>query len=143
MKKIVLLAPALVFIFGCVPQTEMANSNSNVINAQTTNTNTSITATTVEPFQFETPSKTPHYESNAPAHEAVLPAAPYTVVMDFNFDVVAGSTIAIMHDGTDYGVGEATIDDNKLGLRRRMQAAAPDGLYSVEYSACWPDGICY
>ena len=39
-------------------------------------------------------------------------------------------------------MGEATIDDNKLALRQSMDQTAPDGIYTVSYKACWPDGSC-
>lgn len=92
---------------------------------------------------FETPKKSAHYESNTPAHEGILAAAPINVVIDFNFDLAPPSEIRIMKDGKDYGTGETAIDESALAMRRVMDPASPDGLYRVEYSACWPDGSCH
>lgn len=92
---------------------------------------------------FERPKKSAHYESNTPAHGAVLAAVPINVVIDVNFDLALSSKIEILKDGKDYGVGETIIDDNKLAMRRNMDSKAPDGLYIVGYSACWPDQSCH
>lgn len=94
-------------------------------------------------FNFENPKKSAHWESNTPAHGAILAGVPINVVINFNFDLAAPSEIKIQKDGKDWGVGETTIDSNKLTLRRKMDPTAPDGLYTVVYKACWPDGSCH
>lgn len=147
MKKALFVLSAVFLFVGCTHQaTTNTNTQASTVNAaaneQLPAANTNATQQPLT-FSFQTPRKSPHYESNAPAHESILPAAPYTVVIDFNFDVAPGSTISIMHNGKEYGEGEVTIDDNKLALRRRVQPDAPNGLYSVTYSACWPDGSCH
>ena len=93
--------------------------------------------------QFSTPKKSAHYESNTPSHGATLAAVPVNVVIDFNFDLAKPSEIKILKDGKDYGVGETVIDDNKLTMRRDMDPDSPDGVYKVEYNACWPDKTCH
>ena len=92
---------------------------------------------------FTTPRKTPHYENSAPAHAVILPASPYNIVINFNFDLAASSQITITNNGKDYATGATSIDINKLTLRRTMDATAPDGTYTVNYKACWPDGSCH
>ena len=92
---------------------------------------------------FSNPKKSAHYESNTPAHGSVLAGVPINIVIDFNFDLAKPSEIKILKDGTDYGVGETIIDDNKIAMRRVMKADASDGVYKVEYKACWPDGSCH
>ena len=94
-------------------------------------------------FSFSNPKKSAHYESNTPAHAAVLAGVPINVVLDFNFDLAKPSEIKILKDDTDYGVGETVIDTNKLAMRRNMMVDAPDGLYTVKYNACWPDTSCH
>lgn len=94
-------------------------------------------------FNFEQPKKSAHYESNTPEHGSVLAAVPINVVIDVNFDLAPPSAISINKDGRDYGVGETTIDSNKLAMRRAMAPDAPDGLYTVNYNACWPDSSCH
>src|SRR3990172_3978170 len=87
--------------------------------------------------------KSAHYESNTPSHGSVLAAVPVNVVIDFNFDLGPGSQISIKKDEMEYGTGETIIDSNKLAMRRNMDTNAPDGLYTVNYNACWPDGSCH
>ncbi|TSC72729.1 MAG: Blue (Type1) copper protein [Parcubacteria group bacterium Gr01-1014_38] len=103
---------------------------------------------------FGTPKKSAHFESSTPAHGTTLPAPPINVVLDFNFDLAPQSFIAIERNGgdngnardaleRDYGMDLTTIDANKLSMRRKMDPSAPDGLYTVTYQACWPDGSCH
>ena len=105
-----------------------------------TQTQTSLTS---GQFTFTTPKKSAHYESNTPVHGAVLAGVPTNVVIDFNFDLAPPSEIKIEKDGRNYGFGETVIDQNKLAMRRNMASDAPDGLYTVSYNACWPDGSCH
>ncbi|MBI2021891.1 copper resistance protein CopC [Candidatus Daviesbacteria bacterium] len=93
--------------------------------------------------QFQTPKKSAHYESNTPAHGATLAGVPVNIVIDFNFDVAKGSSISITHNGKESGVGQTLVDSNPLAMRRNMDPTAPDGLYSVNYKACWADGSCH
>ena len=92
---------------------------------------------------FQTPKKSAHYESNTPEHGSTLAGVPTNIVINFNFDLAKPSEIKIEKDGKDYGQGETTIDTNKLALRRGIDPASPDGLYSIKYNACWPDGSCH
>lgn len=94
-------------------------------------------------LQFSTQKKSAHYESNTPEHGSTLPVVPINVVINFNFDLAKPSEIKILKDGKDYGIGDTLIDENKLTMRRSMQPASPDGLYKVEYNACWPDKTCH
>lgn len=76
----------------------------------------------------------------------ILPAPPVNVVIDVNFDLVAPSSISITKDGKEYGVGETTIDRNKLAMRRTIDTftnASTSGIYDVTYRACWPDRSCH
>lgn len=93
--------------------------------------------------KFSTPKKSAHYESNTPEHAAILAAVPLNVVVNFNFDLAKPSSISIKKDDRDYSVGETIIDENSLSMRRDMDPQAPDGIYTVEYKACWADGSCH
>ncbi len=106
-------------------------------------TGTSPAAMPTPAFAFGIPKKSAHYESNTPAHEMVLAGVPINMVIDFNFDLHDKSEIRILKDGTDYGAGPTTVDPNRLTLRRAMDPSSPDGLYTVTYDACWPDGSCH
>ena len=111
--------------------------------AETTGITQNQTSQTSDQFTFATPKKSAHYESNTPVHGAVLAGVPTNVVIDFNFDLAPPSEIKIEKDGRNYGFGETVIDQNKLAMRRNMASDAPDGLYTVSYNACWPDGSCH
>lgn len=100
-------------------------------------------STTGNNYVFETPKKSAHYESNTPEHGAVLAGVPINVVIDFNFDLAKPSSILITSASQEYGDGETIIDSGKLAMRRNIKGDAPDGLYTVTYNACWPDGSCH
>lgn len=108
-----------------------------------TQTQTPTQSGTDGEFRFSNPKKGAHFESSTPAHGSVLAAVPVEVVIDFNFDLASNSTITIEKDGRDYGVGETSVDDNKLALRRKMALDAPSGVYTVKYLGCWPDQTCH
>lgn len=92
---------------------------------------------------FQKPQKSAHYESNTPAHGEILAGLPINVVIDFNFDLSKLSEIKIEMNGQDYSVEETVVDENKLSMRRQMDSNSPDGVYTVSYNACWPDGSCH
>lgn len=135
---IMIILSVALLLFSCGEETTTTETRT----VEDTDTG-ATTSTTAADFEFETPKKSAHYETNTPPHGAVLAAVPINVVIDFNFDLAPPSEIKILKDGTDYGVGDTIIDDSKLAMRRNMDPAAPDGLYTVEYNACWPDGSCH
>lgn len=92
---------------------------------------------------FTNPKKSAHYESNTPEHGVILAGVPVNVVINFNFDLVKPSEITIENGEKDYGVGDTTIDNNKLAMRRALDTSAPDGIYTIDYKACWSDGSCH
>src|SRR3990167_7620864 len=92
---------------------------------------------------FSNPKKSAHYESNTPEHGSTLAGVPINVVINFNFDLAVPSDIKIENDGKDYGIGETEIDENKLSMRKNMDPNSPNGIYTVNYKACWPDGSCH
>jgi plastocyanin/methionine-rich copper-binding protein CopC len=92
---------------------------------------------------FANPKKGAHFETSTPEHGSTLAAVPVDVVLNFNFDLADNSTIEITKDGKDYGTGDASVDSNKLGMRRKMDFGAPDGVYTVKYNGCWPDRTCH
>lgn len=107
------------------------------------NESTNSQASGTQTVSLSNPKKSAHYESNTPSHGGVLAGVPINVVIDFNFDLVKQSSIKIKMEGKDYGIGETVIDDNKLSMRRKVNSNSPNGLYTVTYNACWPDGSCH
>lgn len=96
-----------------------------------------------EGVSFGTPKKSAHFENSTPAHGTTLAVPPVNVVLDVNFDLVPGSFISVMSGGKEYGVGDTVVDASKLAMRRAVDPAAPDGLYEVSYTGCWPDRSCH
>ncbi len=94
-------------------------------------------------FQFSNPKKSAHYESNTPEHGSTLVGVPINIVINFNFDLALPSSISITRDDKEYATADTKIDTNKLAMRRSMESDAPDGLYTVNYNACWPDKSCH
>lgn len=140
-KTILLGGIILLAIVGFVGWQTLGQKSS--VDTQNTSATSDNNQTSNGGNQFQNPKKAAHYESNTPEHGAVLAGVPVNVVIDFNFDLASGSTIEITNNGTDYGEGQTTIDNNKLVLRRGIQQAAPDGIYTVAYKACWADGSCH
>jgi len=132
-KGILLVLAAGLFLSGCAPIRKTVSIDQEQTQA----------GVTVDDFEFGNPKRSAHHESNTPAHGSVLPALPINVVIDFNFDLAKPSAISITSAGVEYGEGETIIDTNKLAMRRKVGMDAPDGLYSVTYKACWPDGSCH
>lgn len=94
-------------------------------------------------FSFGSAKKSAHYVSNVPTHGATLTNVPADIKISFNFDLAKPSAITIIKDAVDYGVGETTISADKLVLSRAIRSDAPNGLYTVNYTACWPDTSCH
>jgi len=128
--------------------TVMENTNSGELNTNTsvevnTNTSATVTDTNSTPITFGAAKKSAHYVSNLPVHASTLTTPPATVSIDFNFDLSEQSTIEIIKDGRDYGMGVRSVTNSKRTLEQAFDATAPDGLYTVQYNACWPDGSCH
>lgn len=144
LRSVSLAVAAGLFLAGCshIPVSTTTDNAPSTTTTPTTNQATTNASPAGSPFAFGQPTKSAHYESNTPAHGATLAAVPTNVVIDFNFDLTTTSSISVTKDGVDYGAGATTVDTNKLALRRAVNASAPNGLYTVQYSACWPDTSC-
>ncbi|MBI2406129.1 MAG: copper resistance protein CopC [Candidatus Harrisonbacteria bacterium] len=81
-------------------------------------------------------------ELSFPRHEDVLPGPPLNVVVSFDAPLTLGSAIAARANDTDYGDGDTIIDPTKRTMRRVIKPDAPDGVYAVEYNACFEGGKC-
>ncbi len=134
----VVLAGTIGFIIWNTQSSQKAAVDSDKpTNPQSNNTQAANT------YNFPSPKKSAHYESNTPSHGMTLAGVPINVVIDFNFDLAKPSEIKINKDGRDFGISDTIIDSNNLAMRRAMTSDAPDGLYTVEYKACWPDNSCH
>lgn len=141
-----LIAIALVLIVsagGFFIYSKTSKEPSSNVETQSPPGTTSEAAPNVESDFFANPKKSAHYESNTPEHSAILAGVPINVVINFNFDLTKGSEVSIIKDEKEYGVEKTVIDEEKLAMRRKMDPASPDGLYTVNYKACWADGSCH
>lgn len=93
-------------------------------------------------FTFTEPLKTANQLSTLPNHGAILPKPPVQVSLKFNVDLEAASTLSIMREGKEYGTDLTKVGDDKRTLSRSLASSAPDGLYTVNYSACTADDNC-
>lgn len=132
---ILILALGMVFVF--LQKSQNQPSNTPNLTQRTNNAKQNLA------IKFQDSIKSAHFESNTPAHGSIIAGVPINVVIDFDFDLAKPSEIKILKDDQDFGVENTIIDSNKLTLRRKMMTGAPDGLYSVKYKACWPDGSCH
>ena len=94
-------------------------------------------------YQFSTPIKAAHWMSNMPSSGDVLSSVPSQVKIEADFNMGPGNFISISKDGKEYGLGDTVLSSDKLSVTRRMDTNAPNGLYTVDYELCWPDGTCH
>lgn len=92
---------------------------------------------------FATPKKAAHFVKSSPEHGTTVIAAPQQVQISFNFDLGVNSNIAVTRDGKDYSTGNTIVSSDRLVLSKGLQSDVPNGLYTVSYTACWPDGSCH
>ena len=94
-------------------------------------------------YKYSTPIKAAHWKSNMPSSGEVLSSVPSQVKIDADFNMGPGNFISISKDGKEYGMGDTVLSSDKLSVTRRLDPNAPNGLYTVNYELCWPDGTCH
>lgn len=127
-----LFAGVLLAGFGCAQQSDVAP-----IPQPTSSPTAAVKAEDIQNI------RTPHFVDSAPAHGDELAASPLGVVINTNFDIVPPSSISITVQGQDVAEGETEVGPNRLSMRRAIRTDAPDGIYLVQYHACWPDKSCH
>ena len=85
----------------------------------------------------------PHFVNSYPAHGDAFRQAPEAIVINFNFTLHPDSSVTVTRDGVVLGMGDVTIEDDKLTMRRPLGGGTGDGVYVIDYTACWPDGSCH
>ncbi len=85
----------------------------------------------------------PHFVDSAPKHGDTFAQPPERIVINFDFTLHEDSDITVTRDGTPVTTEKATLGANKLSLSTTLPADAGDGLYVVDYTACWPDRSCH
>ena len=84
-----------------------------------------------------------HYVDSYPKHGDVFAQAPQTVQIDFNFTLHETSSITLTRLGAPVEVGVVTFGPRNLSMSVALPAGSEDGVYLVEYRACWPDRSCH
>ena len=84
-----------------------------------------------------------HFVSSNPAHGAKVTQAPAAVTLNFNFTLSEASTIAVTDDGKALTLAKPSFTGNKLAMSVALPGGPGNGLYVVDYKACWPDNSCH
>lgn len=126
-----------------VPQEISTHPSTQSTQTEVTSQPTPTASSPVVAVSFDNPKKSAHYVQNTPGHGEILTTIPAAIEIIFNFVLAANSSISITSNGHDYGTGTIAISADRLTLSQRLDPAAPNGLYQVTYSACWPDGSCH
>ncbi len=146
---ITILGLIVIGVGGWFAYDRMSDDDTNTNQAKTTDTSQTETPEpeaeeqTEPTLTFSDPKKSAHYVSNIPAHGSTLDQSPAEVVINFNFDLAENSTISITKDSKEYGSGAISFAADKLSMRKAVAGGGGSGVYTVSYSACWPDGSCH
>lgn len=85
-----------------------------------------------------------HYVDSAPVHGKTFALVPDKVLINFDFSLAEPSTISLTKDGKALQIGAPTISGpNSLHLSATLPSDTGDGVYVVNYKACWPDKSCH
>ena len=84
-----------------------------------------------------------HYVDSYPAHGDVFARVPERVQIDFDFVLREPSSIRVTRDGEPVDQGRLEFGTRDLVMWVSLPFESGDGVYRVEYSACWPDRTCH
>ena len=84
-----------------------------------------------------------HFVSSDPVHGAKVTKPPAGVTLNFNFTLSEASTIAVADDGKALTLAKPSFASNKLAMSVALPGGTGNGLYVVDYKACWPDNSCH
>lgn len=81
------------------------------------------------------------FVDSTPLSQDVYAAQPVNITINFNRDVIVGSTISVKSaDSVDWTTGDVKIEDNNTALKKELKDGMPDGSYKVSYKACLANG---
>jgi plastocyanin len=105
---------------------------------------TKAATTTPSPHGLPQQQFAAHYVDSAPVYGKTFALVPDKVLINFDFSLAEPSAIAVAKDGKALPIGTPTISGpNSLHLSSTLPSDAGDGLYVVNYKACWPDRSCH
>lgn len=85
----------------------------------------------------------PHFVDSFPAHGDSLPQAPEEVVLNFNFNLHPDSAIILTRAGQPVSLANIAFSPDELSMRAAITGEGGDGVYQINYKACWPDRSCH
>jgi plastocyanin/methionine-rich copper-binding protein CopC len=85
-----------------------------------------------------------HFVDSTPGHGQEFAQVPNRVLVNFNFNLADNSSIAVTKRGVPVAAGPATVrGERRLELASDLAGVQGDGVYLVNYKACWPDRSCH
>ncbi len=85
-----------------------------------------------------------HFVDSTPGHGQEFVQVPKRVLINFNFNLADNSSIAVTKSGAPAAAGPATVrGERRLELASDLAGVQGDGVYLVNYKACWPDRSCH
>jgi plastocyanin/methionine-rich copper-binding protein CopC len=85
-----------------------------------------------------------HFVDSTPGHGQEFAQVPNRVLINFNFNLADNSSITVTKSGVPVAAGPATVQGGRrLELTSGLAGVQGDGVYLVNYKACWPDRSCH
>jgi len=84
-----------------------------------------------------------HFVDSSPAHGETFAMTPTHLVINFNFTLHHKSSITVKKGDKPVSIGPVAFGQRDLSMSVTLPSSAGDGLYTVDYNACWPDQSCH
>ncbi|MSQ12303.1 MAG: hypothetical protein EXR48_06410 [Dehalococcoidia bacterium] len=85
-----------------------------------------------------------HFVDSTPGHGQEFAQVPNRVLVNFNFNLADNSSIAVTKNGAPVAVVPAIVQgERRLEPTSDLTGIQGDGVYVVDYKACWPDRSCH
>ena len=85
-----------------------------------------------------------HFVDSTPGHGQEFAQVPNGILINFNFSLADNSSIKVTKDGVPVAAGPAVVrGERRLELASDLTGTQVDGVYVVDYKACWPDRSCH
>lgn len=84
-----------------------------------------------------------HFVDSYPNHGDTFAQSPEKVLINFNFTLGDPSAITVKKDGTLLKITSFAYGARNLSMSVNLPANSGDGVYVVDYNACWPDRSCH
>ena len=84
-----------------------------------------------------------HFVDSYPKHGETFAQPPEKALINFNFTLGDPSSITVTKDGTRVNTSALAYGERNLSMSVAIPSNSGDGLYVVDYKACWPDRSCH